>query len=176
MGWGSDKMFGKRKRIDQNKLREIMAPTQNLVTEQLGLSRQLMDPQSAVNMQMRNLMAQRSAESGAQVGLQMSKIGAMRNVSPAQAMMQARMGQNQAMGGVNQRWLEQVQSRFGQGLGLMGDMTGQQQGLNQNTANAYIQSINAANQARQSRMGMTMGLVGSAMSFGSGFIGGHKEG
>jgi hypothetical protein len=167
MSWLGDKMWGSKSSIDLNQIREYMAPTQGLVDEQVGISRQLMDPQSAINMQMRRMMAQRASETGAQTAQSMSQVSAMRNVSPGQAMMQSRMAQNQATGGVNQHWLQGVQNRFGQGVGLMGDMTGMQQGLNENMANAYIQNINAANAARAQRQGMTMGLVGAGLEFGA---------
>ena len=161
MGWLSDKLYGKRKRLDTTKINKMMEPTQRLVSEQLGLSRQLMDPESAINMQMRNLMAQRASETGAQVGMQMQRMGAMRGMSPAQAMMQARMAQTQAMGGVNQQWQQGLQNQFGQGLGLLGQMTSMQQGLNEGQVNAYVSQINAANARRNQREGTTMSLLGS---------------
>ena len=120
-----------------------------------------MDPESAINMQMRNLMAQRASETGAQVGMQMQRMGAMRGMSPAQAMMQARMAQTQAMGGVNQQWQQGLQNQFGQGLGLLGQMTSMQQGLNEGQVNAYVSQINAANARRNQREGTTMSLLGS---------------
>ena len=161
MGWLSDKMFGKKKKLDLDTIRGHMSQTQGLVDDQLGMSRQMMDPNSALNMQMRNMLAQRAAQTGAQTGQQMMRMGAMSNVSPGQAMMQARMAQNQAMGQANQQWQNQLEGRFTQGLGLMGSMTGMQQGLDENMANAYIGQINAANAQRNQRMGMTMGLLGS---------------
>ena len=136
---------GDFQQIDLDEIRGFQAPTQGLIDEQLGLSRQLMDPQSAINIQMRNMMAQRASESGAQVGQQAMKLGAMRNMSPAQTMMQARMGTNQAMGGVNQQWLQNLQNQFSKGTGLMGSMTQMQQGMDENLANAYVGNINAAN-------------------------------
>jgi hypothetical protein len=164
MGWLSDKLFGKRKRLDLGHINKLMAPTQGLVTEQLDMSREMMDPNSEMNMKMRNLMAQRSAESGAQAAQQMQKMGAMGGMSPAQAMMQARMAQNQATGGVNQQWQQGLQGQFSQGMGLMGNMTRMQQGLNESQVNAYTGTINAANARRNQNMGMGMSLVGGLMS------------
>lgn len=163
MGSFSDKLFGKKKSIDRGYIDQLMAPTQGLVTEQLDMSREMMDPQSKMNMQMRNLMAQRSAESGAQVGQRMQKMGAMTGMSGAQSMMQARMGMNEAMGGVNQQWQQGLQGQHAQGLGLMGNMTSMQQDLNQGQVNAYVGEINASNAARNQNMGMAMGVVGGLM-------------
>ncbi len=116
-------------------------------------------------------MAQRAAESGAQTAQQMQKMGAMGGMSPAQAMMQARMGMNQAMGGVDSQMLGMQQGQFSQGLGLMGQMTDLQRQLNQGDVNTYVGGINAANAARNQRMGMASGLLGSVMkgAMGGGF-------
>jgi hypothetical protein len=171
MGWLSDKMFGKRKRMDVNHINNLMAPTQGLVDEQLGLSRAMMDPNSQQNMMMRNLMAQRASESGAEVQQGMQKMAAQTGMSPGQAMMQQRIAQNKAMGGVNQHWMAGLQNQFSQGLSLMGNMTQMQQGLNENQANAYMGQINASNAARSQNMGMGMNLLGSVMggmNFGGG--------
>ena len=168
-----DRLFGKRQELDLNRIKGHMAPTQGLVDENLGLSRGLMDPNSAVNMHMRNMLSQRASQTGAQTGQQMMKMGAMGNVSPGQAMMQARMAQNQAMGQANQQWQNQLEGRFTQGLGLMGSMTGMQQGLDENMANAYIGQINAANAQRNQRMSMTMGLLGSIAGAAGTAIGGE---
>ena len=130
-----------------NRINSYMAPTQNLVNEQLGLSRGLMDPNSDINQTMKRLMAQRAQESGAQAGSQMMRMGAMKNLSPAQTMMQARMAMNSATSGVNQNWLNSLNARMGQGLGLMGNMTQMQQGLGENQANAYLANLDAQNQS-----------------------------
>ena len=150
--------------LNVNKLRAYQEPTQNLVNEQLGISRGLMDPNSAMNLNMRRLMSQRAMESGQQAGSQAMKIAAMRGVSPGQALMHQRIAQNSALGGVNTAWLNQLQGRFGQGLGLMGNMTQMQQGLNENLMNAYAQNISAQNQGGGGGLG---GLIGSVME---GFI------
>ena len=173
MGWLSDKLFGKKAKLDLNKIAQFQSGTQGLVTEQLGLSRQMMDPNSAINAQMRHMMAQQAGTAGAQTGQQMEKMGAMAGVSPAQSMMQARMGMKSQMGGVSQNWQNQMQNQFSQGLGLMGNMTGMQQGLDENLGNAYVQDINARNQARQSNMNMASGLIGAGLSFGAEFLPGR---
>ena len=197
MGWLSDKLFGKKKTIDLNKIKEYMQPTQNLINqhsgfmgegmgqahEMFGLGREFMDPNSQRNVGQRGIMqtiAQRqAADQGAQVGNQMMKMGAMSGVSPGQAMMQARMGQNQAMGGIGQGLLQaslqQMQGATQQGIGLMGQGAGQlrgmgglqqglmgmQQGMDENMANAYMGKINAHNARRSQNMGMAMDFATS---------------
>ena len=128
-----------------------------------------MDPQSAINLQMRKMLAQRSSQSGQEVGSQIMKLGAMRNMSPAQIMMQTRTAQNQAQGGVNQHWMDMLQNRFGQGMGLMGNMTGKQQGLDENIGNAYVQNIGAENQFKLNQSSNTMGGMFGGINLGSMF-------
>ena len=152
--------------IDIDKIKDYLSPTQGLVNEQLELSRKLQDPQSAINLQMRKLMSQRASETGQEIGSQSMKLGAMRNMSPGQIMMQSRMGMNEAQSGVNQKWIEMMQQRFGQGLGLMGDMTGRQLGLDENLGNAYVRNINAMNQFKTDKASSTVsGLLGG-LKFG----------
>lgn len=154
--------------LNLDRIRSLMGNTQGLVDEQVGLSRQLMDPSSAVNMQMRNMLAQRSNESGALAGGQMMRLGAMRNMSPGQMMMQGRMASNQAMGSANNQWLEALMQRFSQGQGLMRQMGQQQQGLDENIANAYVANTNMMNQYK-SNLGESIqkGLLGG-LNFGQG--------
>ena len=62
---GLEKLFGggdDMQKLNLDAIRKFQAPTQGLIDEQLGISRQMMDPQSAINMQMRNLMAQEEAK------------------------------------------------------------------------------------------------------------------
>jgi hypothetical protein len=163
MGWLSDKLFGKRKRLSTAKIRAMMKPSRDMMNEQIDISRQMMDADSDLNMGMRRLMAQRSAESGAQVGSRMQRMGAQAGMSPAQAMMQARMGMNEAMGGVNQQWQAGLQNQFTQGLGLFGNMQQVMQGFNEGDVNLYKGQVNAANARRNQRMGMGMSLLGGVM-------------
>ncbi len=135
--------------IDENKIAASQQRTQGLIDENLGLSRQLRDPQSAINIQMRNLLNQNAMNQGSQIGSQMQKLGSMTGMSPGQIAMQQRIGMNSAMGGVNQNFLNALQKRFSQGTGIMGQMTGLQQGLDENMGNAYLANLNMRNQDSQ---------------------------
>jgi osmotically-inducible protein OsmY len=164
MGWLSDKLFGKRKSIDPAHIQNLMKPSKDMMNEQIGWSRQMMDPNSEMNMRMRNLMAQRSAESGAQAAQQMQKMGAMTGMSAGQAAMQQRMAMNQATGGVNQQWQSGLQGQLDKGMGLFGQMQQEMKSYNQADVNAYMGQINAHNQRRAGRQGMGMQLAGGLMS------------
>tara|TARA_R100000781_G_C4079570_1_gene127241 strand:+ start:471 stop:1100 length:630 start_codon:yes stop_codon:yes gene_type:complete len=209
MGWLSDKLFGKRKKVSVQKIKEYMQPTQNMITnqasnlasmmesgmgqadEQLGLGREFMDIYSDRNVGMRgllkNIATRQASDQGAQIGSSMMKMGAMSGVSPGQAMMQSRMAQNQAMGGIGssllQSALAQMQGATQQGIGLMGQglgharsmqgvaglqsgLIGMQQGLDENQANMYIGNINAANARRASNQAFGQGLLGSFLPGG----------
>lgn len=157
-------IFGKKQVLKLDKIKDFQAPTQGLITEQLGTARDLMDPTSAINMQQRRLMTQRAAETGAQTQRGLAATGAQMGMSPGQIMMQQRMGQNQAMGGVNQQFQGMLGQQFQTGLGLMGGMTQMQQGMDENMANAYVNKIAQANAARQQRFSNAMGFAG--MAFG----------
>ena len=158
----------KPKPINLDKLKSLQGNTQGLVDEQLGLSRQLQDPNSAINMQMRNMLSQNSSQQGAQVGQSMEKMGAMTGMSAGQTMMQMRMGQNQAMGGVNDQWMKSLQERFGQGTGIMGKMTGIQQGLDENIGNAYLTNLNTSNKHKQQEATNMMDTATSAFQLRKG--------
>jgi len=164
MGWLSDKLFGERKTLDLNHINSLMAPTQNLVTEQLGIGRDLMDPQSDVNQRLRALMAQRASESGAETSRRMGALGAQTGMSAGQTAMQSRMAQHEATSGVNDIWKQGLMSQYSQGLGLMGNMTQMQQGLNENQVNAYMAQLNASNARRSQNQGMGMSALGGILS------------
>jgi len=167
------------KQIDEDALLEKQARTQGLVDENLGLARQLQDPQSAINLQMRNMLSQNAMNQGAQVGNQMAKLGAQTGMSAGQTAMQQRMGMHQATGGVNQNWMDALQKRFTQGTGIMGRMTGMQQGLDENIGNAYLSNLNMQNQFAQdqdqNQMGGLLGgfNLGRKMDLG---LGGEGQG
>ena len=163
MGWLSDKLFGKRKQLDLDMINKYMAPTQQLINEQLGYGRDMMDPESLMNRGYRNFLQSQNQTAGQNIGSQVQKIGAMRGVSPAQAMMQARMGMSNALGGGESEIMKFLQGQQQQGLNFMGGVAGMQQGLNENQANAYVQRINAQNAARSSRVNMLTGLAGAAL-------------
>ena len=171
MGWLSDSLFGKRKKIDADKVQDYMKPTQDLMDEQIGMARAMMDPNSEMNRNMTNQMQDtahtQAREAGAQSAMQMRQLAAQTGMSPGQAAMQQRMSMQQAQsqtGGIDMSMQKYLQSQQQAGLGVMGNMSQQQQSMNENSANAYVQQINAHNAARQSRVGMVAGLAQGAMS------------
>jgi len=163
MGWFSDKLFGKRKRMDPNKINDFMAPYEMMVAEQESTARQIMDPLSAKNREMRMHMESQAANQGAQAGSQMQKMAAQGNISPAQAMMQSRMAMNDRMSSLQEQQMGWMQGQQEQGMGMLGQVMNARQGIGERQAGTYMQGINASNARRQSNMSMGMSLLGTAV-------------
>ena len=172
MGWLSDKLFGKRKRVNQAALSNAMLPFREMLQNQQQIGADLRDPTSGLNMRWRRMMSQRAAETGAQSASQMQKMSAMHGISPAQAMMQQRMAMNQAMGGVNDQMMQNQQGMWTQGAGMLANMINPQSQMNQGQVGAYTGQINAHNQRRAGRAAFGTSLLTSALTGGMSGIGG----
>ena len=167
MGWLSDKLFGKRKRLDTAKINSYMRPYRDMVDEQEDISRQMMDPNSALNQSQRQDMFSRQNDMLAQQQQQMSKFGAQTGMSPAQLMMQQRMAGHNMRGDFGMQSRDLFRQQYGQGLGLLQNTMMQRQGIGEQQANVYMQKINASNAARQANMGMMTQLAGAAIGAAS---------
>tara|TARA_R100000458_G_C8205257_1_gene194510 strand:- start:14 stop:583 length:570 start_codon:yes stop_codon:yes gene_type:complete len=166
----SSALSPKPQTISTNKIRQFQKPTQDLIQEQLGIGRELMDPTSAINMRQRNIMQQRAADTGAQISRGLASTAAQTGMSPGQLAMQQRSAQNTAMGDVNKQFQELLTGQFNRGLGLMGNMTGAQQSLDENLANAYVNRIAQENQYAQQQYQNNMGSIGLGMNMTGGLM------
>ena len=157
-------MFGKRKRLKQDKLKGYMADWQAMTTEQADLFRQMLDPMSSRSMQLMNMYGTQAATTGQMAASEARKIAAMTGMSPAQAQMQARQGMMTA----GAQGLQQFQQGFQgqQQLGMQGftNAMTNQQGLNENIAQSYISQVQADNAARGANMSMGMDVVSGLLS------------
>ena len=156
-----NKGFSFGKYVNPGQIAKFMRPSQDLISEQLGTSRQLMDPRSQINQTMKDLMTQRAAETGQQQMGMMSRMAAQTGMSPGQAMQQAREQMSGAMSNVNQDWMSGLQGQFSQGLGLMGNMTQMQGGLGEMYSNAYLSRV-GQNMARKKKKWYERGVLGQA--------------
>jgi len=163
MGWLSDSLFGKRKKLEIDKIQDYMQPTQDLVNEQLGIGRDMMDPNSEMNQGMLGLMQSNARQAGGQAAMSSRQLAAQTGMSSGQAQMHQRMAMTQANRGVDDSMQQYLATQQQTGLGVLGGMTQMQQGLNENAAQAYVSQVNAHNAARQSRVGMLTGLAGAAI-------------
>ena len=152
------------KSISADKIKELQKPTQDLVDRQISFADAMMDPRSEINMMLRNFLAQKSAETGAQIGSQVQKIGAMQGVAPAQTMMQARIGMGSQMGNVDMQLIQALQNQQFKGMNLLQNMTPVQQGLNENLANINISNVDMQNRNQFSTGGSLFSTLGSALT------------
>lgn len=158
--------FYEPEEVDIGKIEEYQAPTQALLDEQLGISRGLMDPQSAINQRLRNMLKGQGYEMSALGMSQMGKLGAQTGMSPGQIAMQQRMMSNRALGTSMANLNQRLQSRLDSGIGLLGSSIGVQKGLDENLANAYLTNLGIENQYGSS----------TAAGIGSGLLGGMQLG
>tara|TARA_Y100001963_G_C6741108_1_gene429015 strand:+ start:447 stop:1163 length:717 start_codon:yes stop_codon:yes gene_type:complete len=163
MGWFSDMLFGKRKKLDIGKIQGYMEPAQALVNRQVGFSDMFTDLDSPFNRQYQGLLQNLAQTQGQQTGSNLMKMAAMRNVSPGQALMQSSTAQNQAQGQGYNQYMQSIMDNVKFGGGLLADATFAQTGLSENLANAYVGNVNAHNQARANRQSGLMGLAGNVL-------------
>ena len=128
--------FGKW--INPGQIQTIMRPTQDIVSSVSTTGQQLMDPNSDINARMRSIMEQRAAQSGQQQMQNARRLAAQTGMSAGQAMMNAQMGMNRAMGDVNQQFQSGLDARFSQGLGALQGAGQMQKGLGSMFSNAYL--------------------------------------
>tara|TARA_R100000808_G_scaffold10680_1_gene28209 strand:+ start:11428 stop:11970 length:543 start_codon:yes stop_codon:yes gene_type:complete len=128
--------FGKW--INPGQIQSIMKPTQDIISNITNTGQELMDPNSSINARFRRIMEQRASQSAAEQMQNAKRIAAQTGMSSGQAMMNAQIGQNRAMGDVNQQWQSGLDARFSQGLGAMQSMGQMQQGLGSMFSNAYL--------------------------------------
>jgi hypothetical protein len=169
MGWFSDALFGKRKRLDQSKLDDYMSSTRQLIEQQKGIAQQMLDPNSQMQQEQRALMNQQYSDQTAQQNMDLQATAAMRGVSPGQAMQMQRGNMNQSRGQFGGMMADLSMQQQSGGLNLLGQMTGWQEKMDSNRANAYMQQINAHNQRRAGNMSMAGSLLGGViggMNFG----------
>ena len=131
--------------LDEQKLREGQAQSQSLVDEQLGMARQMQDPESEMNQRVLQTLSQQASEQGAQTASSASKLAAQTGVGGGQALMAQRAAMDKEMGGVEGNFQNMLNQRFKQGGGLMQNMTTQQVGLESNMQNVQMANTNAQN-------------------------------
>ena len=163
MGWFSDALFGERKRIDQSKIDDMMAPTRNLINQQNELAQGMLDPNSEFSRRNQATMRTQYADAMSQQSQDMQSTAAMRGVSPGQAMQMQRAAGTSQMGQFGGALGQQQGQMYQQGLGLLGQVTGLEKGMNEQRVNTYMQQVNAHNQRRAANVGLATSMAGAAM-------------
>jgi hypothetical protein len=170
MGWLSDSLFGKKKRIDQNKINDYMVPYNNMLNEQEDIARQMMNPDSMLNMRQKNMLSRQNFDLLGQQNQNLLQNAYMTNMSPAQMMAQQSSQNNQNAGMFGQQMGGLMQNQYSMGNQNLQSVMQMRQGEGERLSNMHIQQVNASNAARQSRMGFASSLLGMGLNFGANFI------
>ena len=170
MGWFSDALFGKKKRINQNKINSHMEPYNNMANEQERIAREMMDPNSPLNQRQRMQMRRENFDMLGQQNQMAMQNAYMTNLSPAQMMAQQQKANNQSQGLLGQSMGNMFQNQYQSGLANLQGVMQHRKGEGERLAQAHINEVNAHNARRNANMQMTAGLVGSALGFAGNFV------
>tara|TARA_R100001129_G_C5303495_1_gene243148 strand:+ start:287 stop:1012 length:726 start_codon:yes stop_codon:yes gene_type:complete len=162
MGWFSDALFGKKKRIDQNKINSYMSPYNQLIDEQEDIARQMMNPNSRINRQQQQATRMNQMDLAATQNQGLLSAAAMGGVSSGQAAMQARGNMNTTRAQLGQQFSQMNQGQYMSGMGLLQGVTTMRQGEGERLANMHIQEVNAHNEARNANKQMMVDLASAA--------------
>ena len=171
MGWFSDALFGERKRMDPNKINDMMSKYDSMVDEQEKFAREAMDPNSQRNRQLQNQVRQQSFDMTSAQNQGLMSAAAMGNVSQGQLAMQMQSNMSTARNQLGSQMQGLLNSQFNTGMSMFGESMASRRDQGERQANMYMQQINAANERRQQNVGIVTGLIeaglgaaGTAMS------------
>tara|TARA_Y100000401_G_C8321973_1_gene225877 strand:- start:1592 stop:2320 length:729 start_codon:yes stop_codon:yes gene_type:complete len=171
MGWFSDALFGERKRMDPNKINDMMSKYDSMVDEQEKFARDAMDPNSQRNRQLQNQVRQQSFDMASAQNQGLMSAAAMGNVSQGQLAMQMQSNMSTARNQLGSQMQGLLNSQFNTGMSMFGESMASRRDQGERQANMYMQQVNAANERRQQNVGIVTGLIeaglgaaGTAMS------------
>ena len=171
MGWFSDALFGERKRMNPNKINDMMSKYDSMVDEQEKFARDAMDPNSQRNRQLQNQVRQQSFDMTSAQNQGLMSAAAMGNVSQGQLAMQMQSNMSTARNQLGSQMQGLLNSQFNTGMSMFGESMASRRDQGERQANMYMQQINAANERRQQNVGIVTGLIeaglgaaGTAMS------------
>tara|TARA_R100000700_G_C3136585_1_gene119839 strand:+ start:39 stop:623 length:585 start_codon:yes stop_codon:yes gene_type:complete len=165
--------------LTQKEITEYMQPVQDVIgqmqggyDESVSLSRNLMDPNSAVNLQRRNIMGQQGASQLALQNLlnrrQAAALGQESGITQAQT----RQARGQMGRDINQMYQQGLGQQYALGLnqfntsqGLLGNIMQGQLGVTENITQAEIAR-------RQAQMDIDMAEAANKQQFVTGLLGG----
>jgi len=167
MGWFSDALFGKKKRMDPNKINDYMQPYVAMIDEQEMIARQMMDPSSRMNLQQQQQMRQNQYDAMGAQNQGLMAAAASSGMSSGQMAMQARQNMNTGRAQMGNQFQGLLASQNQMGLGMLGNVMQMRQGEGERQANMYMQEVNAHNARRQANIGMVTSLAGAAIGAAS---------
>lgn len=154
MGSFADKMFGKKQSIDPNKINAFMKPYDDLVNQQQGIANDLMNPDSLLSINKRNLLRRENFDLMGQQNQDLQANLTMGNMSAGQIAANQKAMASSARAEAGNRFQNQEFQQYNQGLGMLGQVTGLQKDIGERGANTYVQGVNAANASRAGNMKM----------------------
>ena len=159
MGWFSDALFGERKRMNPNKINDMMSKYDSMVDEQEKFARDAMDPNSQRNRQLQNQVRQQSFDMASAQNQGLMSAAAMGNVSQGQLAMQMQSNMSTARNQLGSQMQGLLNSQFNTGMSMFGESMASRKEQGERQANMYMQQINAANERRQQNVGIVTGLI-----------------
>jgi len=170
MGWFSDILFGKKARMDTNKINDYMADFNETLQRFGDMANERLDPNSAASRQMyQNIVSGANTQGGFNMQ-NIQKLSAMGNLNPAMGFQQAISGNNQLLGGISDTFQRFQQQREDSGISLLNQYMRGQHSEGERQSNQYISQVNAQNMRRQANMQMGVSLLGMGLDFGKNFL------
>ena len=163
MGWFSDMMFGKRKKLDIDVMNEKYKAYTDFMGEQEGIARQMMDPRSMLNFSQQNFLRQNQYDFANMQNRQLQKVGAMTGMSPGQTTANIMSNMNTMRGDANRQFQEMLFNQYDKGLGLLQGVGQMKLGEANRQGDLYMAQINAHNARRQANMQLGVDAVGMAV-------------
>ena len=163
MGWFSDMMFGKRKKLDIDVMNEKYKAYTDFMGEQEGIARQMMDPKSMLNFSQQNFLRQNQYDFANMQNRQLQKVGAMTCMSPGQTTANIMANMNTMRGDANRQFQEMLFNQYDKGLGLLQGVGQMKLGEANRQGDLYMAQINAHNARRQANMQLGVDAVGMAV-------------
>lgn len=163
MGWFSDALFGKKKRLEQSKIDDYMSPSRNMFNKQMNMAEDMMDPNSTLNLQQEQRVRGNYYDAAQANNQSLMSMAAMRGVSPGQAGQMAKAGFATSLGGFGNTLADMTQNNYNQGANMFGNLYGEQKSMDEQQANTYIQQINAHNQSRNQNMSFAQDIAGGLL-------------
>lgn len=164
MGWLSDSLFGKRKKMDIDTINEFYKPYQNIVNQQGDIANQMLDSNSLLNQQRQGMLRQQQADTAGMQNQQTMKMGAMTGMSAGQMMANTGANNARSRGEMGMQFNNMLSGQHDRGLGLLGQVGQMRQGTAERESGQYMAEINAHNARRNSNMQMGIDAVGMAVS------------
>ena len=163
MGWLSDKLFGKKKRLNFKKINEYYKPYTSIMNQQGQIAQDMLNPNSALNRLRQDFLRNQQSNIVAQQNQGMLKFGAMSGMSPGQILANTQANNASARGNLGVQFNQLLFDQYDRGLGLLGNVGQQQLGEASRLSGQDMAQVNAHNARRNARMGTFTNLLGMGM-------------